>query len=321
MVRFGIIGLGKIASKFAEDLQQVAGVELTAVGSRDLHKAQLFAQQFNARTSYASYDDVLQDPDVDVVYIATPHHLHYANTKSCLLAGKSVICEKPFAMNLNEVKEMIALAQRQQLFLMEALWTRFIPATIKVKELIDSGIIGDVKFLEANFGFSVPKETPGRLTDPKMGGGTLLDIGIYNLFISLFLLGKPDSISATGQLYNHTDRQCSITLSYKNSMAVLMSSFECYLPTEATIYGSHGSIKMHPAFHQCTKVTVVKNDFTEEVLEIPVLGHGYVHEIEEVRDCLNRNLVESTKMNWQSSIELMETMDEVRKQIGLTYDA
>ncbi len=319
MVKFGIIGLGGIASKFAHDLKLVDGVELAAVGSRNLKKAQQFADEHGAPSSYGSYNDLFNDAVVDIIYVATPHHLHFENTMSALHAGKSVICEKPFALNIREVQEMIALAQSKNLFLMEAMWTRFIPATLKVGELILNKVIGDIKVLDASFGFRVPADKLGRLNDPEMGGGSLLDIGIYPIFLSLFLSGKPEKITATAQIHNNTDRQCALTLTYKNSISTLKSSFECNLPMEAVIYGSHGSIKMHAPFHECSRITVTNVDGTEETLEMPITGLGYCHEIEEARDCLNNNQVESKKMTWAASLELMNTLDEVRRQIGLTH--
>jgi predicted dehydrogenase len=321
MVRFGILGLGKIATKFAADLQLVEGAELAAVGSRTLEKAKQFSQKFNATRYYDSYHSVLTDPKVDVIYIATPHHLHYENSIKCLNAGKSVICEKPLSMNLAQVKEMIALAREKQLFFMEALWTRFIPATIQVKKLIANDEIGEVKMLRADFGFKVPKEKPGRLTDPKMGGGTLLDIGIYNIFISQFLLGKPNNISATGQLYNATDRQCAITLAYDDALAVLTSSFESDVPVVATIHGSLGTITMHHPYHQCSKITISKPHESDRIVDLSIRGAGYCYEIEEVRDCIKNNQIESTKMSWNDSTMLMEAMEQVMHQIGLTYDS
>jgi predicted dehydrogenase len=317
MVRFGIIGLGSIATKFANDLKIVDGVQLYAVGSRNLGKAKEFAVAHDALHFYGSYDALLKDKNVDIVYIATPHHLHFENTMSALHAGKSVICEKPFAMNAGQVEKMISLAREKELFLMEAMWTRFIPATLKVKEFIANKIIGEVKLLEADFGFIVPQETPGRLTDPAMGGGTLLDIGIYPVFLSLFLCGNPMEINAYGQLYNNTDRQCIVSMKYKNCCATLKSSFECHLPIEATIYGTQGSIKMHRAFHQCSKLTITHKDETSESLEIPYQGLGYVHEIEEVRDCINNNQLESDKMTWADSLELIKTLDIIKDQLGI----
>jgi predicted dehydrogenase len=317
MVRFGILGLGKIASKFAHDINLVEGVELTAVGSRNLQKAQEFAEKFNASFYYSSYEEVLENPSVDVVYIATPHHIHYKNTMQCLNAGKAVLCEKPFAMKASEVVEMIALAREKDLFLMEALWTRFIPGTIKVMNLLKQGVIGEIKVLKADFGFIVSKERAGRLTDPAMGGGSLLDIGIYPVFLSLLLLGKPEEIIAMAQLHNNTDRQCVVTLKYKESMALLISSFESNLTTAAVIYGSQGSIRMHAEFHQCSRITVSRNDQSEEVYEIPYEGLGYCHEIKEVRDCLNNNQLESSLMRWSDSFTLMDTLDQIMKQIGM----
>ncbi|MGB5983145.1 MAG: Gfo/Idh/MocA family oxidoreductase [Nonlabens sp.] len=321
MINFGILGLGKIAHKFAQDILITEGVKLYAVGSRSMKKATAFAKAYSATNHYDSYEQVLQDEQVDVIYIATPHVYHYSLAMKCLKAGKAVLVEKPFAMKESEVATMIEEAHKRNLFLMEALWSRFIPAFIKTRELIEKGVIGDVKLIEAKFAFTAPMDDKNRLTDAALGGGSLLDIGIYPIYLSLFLLGKPLELQAQGILAEGTDRQVSVNLKYKDSMAVLYSSFDHKAPITATIYGSDGVLRMHEAFHECRKISVTNGNNEDEVFEIPYMGNGYVHEIMEVRDCLNNNQIQSNKMSWNDSLNLIQLLDEVRNKINLTYES
>lgn len=321
MIRFGILGLGKIAHKFAHDIALVDGVELHGVGSRSLKKASAFAKAYSAKNYYDSYRDLIQDESIDVVYIATPHVFHFPLAMECLKAGKGVLVEKPCAMKTSEVLAMVAEARSRKLFLMEALWSRFIPGFIKAKEIIQSGAIGDLKLIDAKFAFPVPLDRNNRLTEAALGGGSLLDIGIYPIYLSLFLIGKPLEVQAHGTIKNGTDRSVSINFKYKDAQAILYSSFEHKVPVEATIYGTTGRLKMHEAFHECRKITIYRDGKEEQTMEISLMGHGYTHEIMEVRDCINNGNLQSDKMSWEDSIHLMELLDKVRENIGLEYDA
>ncbi|NQX78367.1 Gfo/Idh/MocA family oxidoreductase [Gilvibacter sp.] len=240
MIRFGIIGLGKIAGRFADDLKLHPEATLQAVASRTTKKARSFAAQHDATTSYGSYDALFKDAQVDVVYIATPNHLHYQNCMEALEAGKHVICEKPFALDAAQVRKMINKAKSKKLFLMEALWTRFIPATEKVLELIDQGTIGKTVSVRADFGFPASQDPNGRLFNKSLGGGSLLDIGIYPLYLSYLLLGKPEAIDAEATMhYTGVDSHCHIELAYSDGQtAILESTFLETTPTEAIIEGS-----------------------------------------------------------------------------------
>jgi len=195
-IKWGIIGLGKIARKFADDLQLVANNELVAVASRSVERSQSFADHYQVKNYYGSYDEILQDDEVEVIYIATPHTGHYENTLKCLEYGKAVLCEKAFAMNLAQVEEMVAKAKEKQLFLMEALWTRFSPSMLKTIELVESGAIGNIRSIQADFGFNTPFNPDSRLFNKQLGGGSLLDVGIYPVFLASTLLGVPTSIVA-----------------------------------------------------------------------------------------------------------------------------
>lgn len=321
-LKWGIIGLGKIAKTFASDLSLSNQSSLYAVASRELNNAKEFAKEFNAEKSYASYQELAKDPEVDVVYIATPHVFHKEYTLMCLRAGKHVLCEKAFGMNEQEVCEMIEEAKKRKLFLMEAFWTRFIPATEKLLSFIEDGVIGEVKQLRADFGFKANTDPTKRLFNKKLGGGSLLDIGIYPVYLSLLLLGPPQKIVSKVEM-SHTgvDSFMASIFDYSNgNISVLESSFLVDTPTEAYIFGEKGFIKMHSRFHHCEKLSIhIKGQETQEI-EIKYKGHGYFHEIKEVEQCIQNNQLESLKMPHSMSLKLIQTLDRIRKEIGLEYD-
>ncbi|MBN1651101.1 MAG: Gfo/Idh/MocA family oxidoreductase [Bacteroidales bacterium] len=217
IINWGIIGLGKIAHKFAEDLQLVEDANLLAVASRDIENAKSFAKKFSANQFYSSYKALVENPNVDVVYIATPHALHYEHTLLCLNANKAVLCEKAFAMNAAEVKEMIRTAKARNVFLMEALWTRFIPGTLKTLALIKEGSIGKIHSVEADFGFIGDTDPEKRLFNKRLGGGALFDIGIYPVFLSILILGAPKYINAHATMAaTGVDAEVKITFAYES---------------------------------------------------------------------------------------------------------
>lgn len=320
-IKWGILGTGKIAHVFAQDLLLSDDAVLFAVASRSSGKANAFRKKFNALKSYESYESLAIDPDIDVVYIATPHVFHYKHSMMCMEAGKAVLCEKPFGMNQKQVEKMIQKAKEKQVFLMEAFWTRFIPATEKLQELIQSNRIGTIQMLKADFGFKGDTDPTKRLFNKSLGGGSLLDIGIYPVFLSLYLLGKPDTIEASA-VFSSTgiDSSCGILFNYKTGqLSVLDSTFLTNTETEATIYGDKGKIIVHSRFHHSNKLSVYSDDQSIETIEIDYTASGYFHEIEEVNYCLQNNLLESKKMPHAFSLDLILTLDEIRTVIGLAY--
>ncbi|MCA1762907.1 MAG: Gfo/Idh/MocA family oxidoreductase [Flavobacteriales bacterium] len=322
-IRWGIIGLGKIAHKFAADLLHSEGVTLQGVASRNAEKAADFAAGYHVKSHYGDYRALAQAPDIDVVYIATPHAFHFELTKMCLENEKAVLCEKPLGINGREAEASIDLARSKNLFLMEGLWTRFIPATETVLDLIQSGAIGDLIFIRADFGFKSAFDPESRLFNKTLGGGSLLDIGIYPIFLSLLTLGYPKNIKATARMTKTAvDGSCAVLFDYANSaVAVLDSTFEADTPTEAYIHGTRGSIKMHKQFHHTEKITLLRDGMGPEVRDIPHLGNGYVHEIDEVTTCLKNGRIESEKLPHRLSSELSRLMDDVKKEIGLSYSS
>ena len=243
-IRWGILGCGRIARKFASDLALVEGAELSAVAARRMEDARAFAKEFPARHVHGSYDDLVSNPDVDVIYIASPHALHYEHTLLCLNHQKAVLCEKAFALNLRQAKEMVAVSQRRKVFLMEALWSKFLPQYQKLQELIAAGELGEIKSILVNFGFIPQPPVPARLFDPALGGGSLLDIGIYNVFLVLSILGRPDTIEASMTASPEgVDEQCASLFKYKNgAMAQLFSSLLSNLGTDADISGTQSRV-------------------------------------------------------------------------------
>lgn len=319
-INWGIIGLGKIANKFAADLRLSSGSTLYGVASRDISKAKAFGEKFNAIKYYGSYEELAGDAEIDIIYVATPHAFHFENTMMCLRKGKAVLCEKPMGMNSNEVALMIEEAKARNLFLMEGIWTRFIPGTEKLIELLNKKIIGDLSFIRADFGFKANFNPESRIYNKKLGAGSLLDIGIYPIYLSLLTMGVPMDIKAMARMTETgVDSYCSMLFDYENgAKANLESTIEEKTPTEAYIYGTNGSIKLHSRFHHTEKITISRKG-EEEILDIKYKGNGYIHEIEEVNKCLLNQEIESSKLPFKTTIDLTALMDRVKKEIGLNY--
>lgn len=320
-INWGIIGLGSIANQFAEDLQLSDNSVLYAVASRNGEKAKIFGEKYNSTKFYDSYEALAEDPEIDVIYIATPHTFHFENTMMCLKKGKGVLCEKPMGVNSREVETMIREAESRNLFLMEAIWTRFIPATSKSLEILSNKTIGDISFIRADFGFTADSNREGRLYNKKLGGGSLLDIGIYPIYLSLLTLGIPIDMKVMARMTDtDVDSYCSILFDYENgAKAILESTIEADTPIEAYIYGSKGSLQLHRQFHHTEKITISQNG-EKEVLDIKYKGNGYIHEIEEVNKCLLNGEIESSKLPLKMSVDLITLIDRVKKEIGLKYE-
>lgn len=318
--KWGIIGPGKIARKFAKGLTEVPGAELYAVASRSVAKAEEFAKEFNATKFYGSYEDLVKDEEVDIIYIATPHVFHYEHSLLCLKHKKAVLCEKPFAMNKEQVNEMILTAKKKNIFLMEALWTYFLPHYQYVLELVKSKKFGKITGLEADFGFEAPFLPEKRLFNKDLGGGSLMDIGIYPVFAALTLLGKPDTISAKAE-FSETgvDESCSIVFNYQNGVrAHLLSTINKTTPTTATITFEKATLTINRRFHEPTSITILHND-QEETISFDVKTNGYNFEAEHVQQMLAQGRTESTVMSFEKSLELIELLDGIREEIGLVY--
>jgi predicted dehydrogenase len=322
-VRWGIFGAGKIARAFATALKDVPGAVLAGVAARSQDKADAFGHEFGALASYGSFDALLANPDIDLVYIGTPHPQHAENASMALRAGKGVLCEKPFTMNLREAEQVVTLARSKRLFLMEAMWTRYLPAYQEVKRILASGEIGTPRQVVADFGFAATFGPEHRLFDPALGGGALLDLGIYPLSIAAGLMGPVTEIRAQAEMGpTGVDVQTGFTLKHEGGgMSVCSCSLLARTPAELTVSGERGQVRMNTRFHCATSVTVTLDDGTSRTIETPYLGNGYVHEVIEAQRCWQAGLLESPAMTQRETLALMGVMDEIRRQIGLRYAA
>lgn len=323
-INWGILGTGRIAKTFAEALNYADGCELYAVGSRTLKNAQNFAENFSIKKIYGSYEELVKDQEVDVIYIATPHNLHLENTLLALNNYKHVLCEKPLGVNAGEVKQMFSLARENNLFLMEALWSRFLPRIEKTKELIEAGEIGEPKLMTASFCIRSEHNPAHRHYNIELCGGTILDIGIYNIFLSLFLFGKPLDISASAVLdVQGGDNSAAYNFVNTNgSLSVMHSSFMASEPyIVAEIHGTEGKIVLEHLWFFPGKITIRYNNGKKYTLKLKTKGNGYEYQAEEVARCINAGQLQSSKWSWNDSLLLAETMDAVREKCGVFYPA
>lgn len=323
-IRWGILGCGNIANKFAADLKHVADAELVAVASRSHEKAIEFSRSHGAQLAFDSYEALAESQQVDVIYIASPHGLHHEHALLCIRHNKSVLCEKAFALNSFELKEILQAAQRNHVFIMEAFWTKFLPQYQKVIDTIDAGELGEIKMVQADFGFRAPHPLPQRLFDPILGGGALLDIGIYPVFLATSLLGRPTEIFATIKPYpSGVDEQIAMVLKFEaGALANLSATFEAHTPVEATIIGKDGYLRMSNRFHNATgTVELVKDSGAVSLTVHREEGLGYQFEARHVGECLRKGLIESPIMRHVDSLLLMETLDRIRASCGIRYPA
>ena len=319
IIKWGIIGLGGIAQKFAEDLTLIEDAELVAVASRSKVKANNFSTKFNVKQAYDSYEDLAKDPNVEAIYIATPHSFHKEHAILCMKHKKAVLCEKPFAMNSNEVDEMIAVAKENNVLLMEALWTFFLPHYKYLLDTVRNQSLGKLEKLEADFGFKAAYDLEGRFLKKEIGGGSLLDIGIYPIFAAISTLGKPKNIEANASFYETgADSECNMVFNYDDSMAILKSTLLKETKSEAIYTFTDGVLKLNTRFHEPTTITISQNDM-ETTKDIPYKGFGYYYEILHFNQLLRDGKKESDIMTFEFSKVLIETIDKVRSLIGLEY--
>ncbi|WP_100407439.1 Gfo/Idh/MocA family protein [Bacillus solitudinis] len=320
-INWGIMGTGGIAKQFAEDLVFAKDAVRLAVGSRTKKSAEGFAEANDFSHFYGSYDELVKDSDVEVIYVATPHPHHKDNVLKCLRAGKAVLCEKPFTVNADELEEIVQFAREQKLFLMEAMWTRFLPPIIKAREWIKSGRIGEVRLVKADFGFRAPWDPKWRLLNPELGGGALLDAGIYPVSFASMILGtKPEKILSTAHIgETGVDEQFSIIMSYPSgATASLNGAVRLALTNEAYIHGTEGYIRI-PSFLNAKSASLYVGNEEIETFKDDRKSKGYAFEAEEVGKCLREGLKESAVIPLEESQAIMKLMDEIRGQWGLKY--
>lgn len=318
---WGIIGAGNIAGKFAKDLKLLPQARLKAIASLSSERASAFAAKHKIPDCYDSWDAMAGDPGVDIVYVATRHPFHLENARSCLEAGKAVLCEKPFTMNRRELDQLVRIARQKKVFLMEAIWTRFLPSTRKVLEFTENGKLGKLICVYADFGLRVEYDPNHRLYDPAKGGGALIDIGIYPVFISQLMAGPPEKILATaGFAPSGVDHGCSMIFEQADQV---VSSLNCTLlsetPTEANLLFEHGWIRMEPLWLSPGPISIHRRGRRPKRIKFREPGNGYHYEAAEVMRCLDLGLTESPLLPLGFSLDLMGTLDAVRAACGIRY--
>ena len=322
-IRWGILGPGTISQKFATGLKAIPDAEITAVGSRNLQRANAFADTFRIPHRHGNYADLAHDPEVDVIYVATPHPFHKECAILCLEAGKAVLCEKPLTVNAEQAAEMIACARQNNQFLMEAMWTRFLPVIVKVREWLAEGAIDEPRTLTADHASRKVLSTEtreGRLFNPELGGGGLLDVGVYTIALAYMIFGTPSKITSLAHIgETNVDEQAAILLGYDaGQIANLFCAIRTETLKEARIIGTKGSIHI-PEFWQATSATLIRTGKEPVHIEIPFESNGYENQAIEVIRCLREGKLESDVMPLDESLSIMKTMDTIRFQWGLRY--
>lgn len=317
---WGILGPGGIAKAFAEDLKKLDGHSIAAVGSRTLSNAQSFASTFGG-TAYGSYEELVADPQVDAIYVATPHPAHQENVILALNAGKPVLCEKPFAVNAAEAQQMVDAAHKNGVALMEAMWARFLPHYAQVREIIQSGVLGKIHTIQADHGQRLADQNIPRLVEPSLAGGALLDLGIYPVSFAHMILGNPSKITSSAVLTDKgVDAQTSMIFDYADgAQAVLNTTMIEQTPCRAVVAGLNGWLEIDRTFYNPASMRVVLNDGTTTEYPSSYVGHGLREQAEVFKQLVTSGQQQSQILNWQDTVDIMKTLDQVRSQIGLKY--
>jgi len=319
---WAVLGCGKIANKMAHDLKLLPNARLYAAASRDYNRAQEFANQWGFETAYGSYEDMVADPKVDIVYIATPHSHHFEHALLCLNHKKAVLCEKAFALNAREVQQMTDAARANNTFLMEAFWTMFQPSFKQAQQILHSGELGKIKMVRSDFGFNAPYIEDRRLYNVALGGGSLLDIGIYPVFAALTSLGIPQTIKTFAD-FSPTGSEESISMIFNyagGEMASLTSSLASYSPTQTEYWCERGYLILNPRWYAPTNITIFREGAEAETLPKEHFeGWGYQYEAAHVMECMDEGKIESPLMSWQMSLDLMQVLDRIRIDAGIFF--
>jgi predicted dehydrogenase len=317
---WGILGPGGIARAFAADLQSLAGHSVAAVGSRTLSNAEEFVSTFGGK-AYGSYEELVADESVDAIYVATPHPAHKENVVLALNAGKPVLCEKPFAVNAQEAQEMVAAAVANNVALMEAMWSRFLPHYALVREIVASGILGKILTVHADHGQRLADQNIPRLVDPLLAGGALLDLGIYPVSFAHMVLGNPTKITASGVLTDRgVDGQTSMIFDYANgAQAILNTTMLEQTPCRAVVAGVNGWLEIDRVFYSPTSMRVTLFDGTVKQYPNTYVGHGIREQAEEFKQLVLSGKQQNELLNWKDTVDIMKSLDTVRSQIGLAY--
>ncbi|MFI7577609.1 Gfo/Idh/MocA family protein [Micromonospora sp. NPDC049497] len=321
MTRWGILATGHIAGRFAEDLRLVPGAELVAVGSRTRESAERFAARHGARRAYASWAELAADADLDVVYVATPHAAHHAAALTCLRAGRAVLLEKPFTLDLATSRELVDAARAAGVFLMEAMWMRTNPLVRRVCELVADGAIGTVTSVRADFGAAGEFPPEHRMRARALGGGALLDLGVYPVSLAHLLLGVPDHVRSWAKVSPEgVDENTGIVFGYDSgAVATLSCGMVGATPLVASITGTGGRIDLPEPFFRPGSMTLHRDGAEPETVTTELVGNGYQYEAEEVQRCLAAGLPESPLVPHSVTLEVMALLDGIRAQIGVDY--
>jgi predicted dehydrogenase len=322
-IRWGILATGRIAQNFTEDLALVPDARAVAVASRSSEPAKRFAQAYGIDRAHASWQALADDPDVDVVYVGTPHNAHYAATKLLLAAGKPVLCEKPFTITATAARDLVDTARRNRVFLAEAMWMRANPAVRRAVELVGDGAIGDVKAVHAEFCIQAPADPSHRLRNPDLGGGALLDLGVYPVSLAQLILGTPTSIFATAKLTDlGVDETTGLLLGYASGAhAALSCSIAGSGPVNSTIIGETGHIEIPPQFHHPQTLAIRPSSGDAVVERYPFDGNGLRFQAIEVGRCIREGLLESPMLPHAGTLSVMDTMEAALRAIGVVYPA
>ena len=320
-VRWGILGAGSIAGRFSEALVALPEAETFAVGSRSQDSADRFAKAHGFSRAYPGYEKLVADPDVDVVYVATPHPFHAENVELCLRAGKAVVCEKPFTINADEARRLVGIARERDLFLMEGMWTRFFPLMGRLRRLLSDGAIGEPRMLAVDFGFRAELDPASRLFDPKLGGGAMLDVGVYCVSLASMVLGAP--VRGTGHAHlggTGVDEQFVAALEHQGGrLSAITAGTRTATPQEATVLCTEGYARIHSPWWRPEAMTISRPGQEDEVVREPTEENGFRYEAAEVMRCLRAGEMESAIMPLDETVSVLETMDEIRKAWGLRY--
>lgn len=319
--KWGIISTGRISTIFTEALQSLENAEIHAVASRTQEAADDFAQKWSINKAYGTYEELYEDPDVEVVYIGTPHSFHHRDTLNALNAGKHVLCEKAFALNADQAQEMIQLARDKELFLMEAMWNRFQPWYQKVIEILDDDLLGELFHLKADLSFHFPYDKKHRLFNPELGGGSLLDLGVYPIALSSLLMGSPASIACTAHLCETgVDDQVSMIFIHENgATSELGCSTRYNIKHLSTLHGSKGFLEIHGLIGRPERLVLHRNSEEPVTIETPYELNGYQYEAQAVMDMLDAQEIEHPLMPLDETFQIMAIMDYIRENIGVLY--
>jgi predicted dehydrogenase len=319
---WGIIGPGNIANTFAKAIASSKKGKILAVASRSKERATQFANTYNIEKIYSDYEQMLTDPDIDIIYIATPHNFHYQQAKLCLEAGKHVLVEKPCTVNAEQMKKLVAIAQRNNLLLQEALWSRFMPCLSQLRQLLKEGIIGDIQYIQSDIGFAFQNKEKSRLLKAELAGGSLLDLGIYSITVSQFFLQEhPDKILAMGQLTDqNVDSHVLANMQYPSGR---YAQFTCSMFSQTSntmkIVGTQGYVNLAACFWNTDTADIYCDDKLIKRLDIPHLVNGFEYQIEESMQCIEKNMQCSDVMSHSDTIGVLDVMDNIREQIGVRF--